>query len=988
MSIELSILPHQNNFLKAIRKVFKGIHIVDAKNIYQNPIIDLDDENIKENINKIWNGYEDLNSIPKEWRSRDDENYLGIDIRMETGTGKTYCYTRMMYELNELYGFNKFIVLVPSTPIKEGSKNFLQADYSKRHFEDLYPNKFLNLSVLEPQKKIKGRKMFPSAISEFARSTILEKNKFSVLLMTSGMLLSNATMAKNDYDQTILGDFTQPYETLRSTKPIIIIDEPHRFKKENKAYKKILEEIEPQCIIRFGATFPNKKGEKEKDFNNLIFNLGPSEAFNQNLVKGVETFMIDTEEKNETKLKLMNFKRNPKLCNFRDEKNKNVKELAKGDNLSIFGEEFSGISIEEIGQTSDESIKSGVTLSNGQILGKSDIIYGGIYTQTYQELMIKQSIVNHLEIEKENFLRGNKIKTLTLYFIDSVKSYRDENEGAGYLRLKFEEILEENLNLEIDKIGETADAKMLEYKSYLEASLADISKTNGGYFSEDNSTSEEDIKNEVYKILKDKEYLLDFHDKKGDWNTMRFIFSKWTLKEGWDNPNIFQIVKLRSSGSEISKLQEVGRGLRLPVDEKGQRISDEQFYLRYLIDYSERDFAKKLLREIQSDELTYNLNVKKILGNISKLRDMTEDEVFVDMLSKKYINIEGNIISERLDEFYDDYPEAISKLNPNKIIDGNKKKNYVKIRKNKFSEISKLWKNINKKYYLKLEEISEIELSNVLYNILNGEIYRDTIIETKTKRTKVIHGEITLIERVASQYVVEDELKYGDFLKKLNKKLGISVNIIHKTLCKYYNEKNYIDKRLFSNTAINLISRDFNNWLDKKLLKKFSYKALNIDSKETSLTDYNGNVVGKLTQGVLGVFRDDSVEVPSKFLYDTFVFDSPKERETLLKSDIDEVVVFGKIPRKSIQIPLFTGGTTSPDFMYIINSKNSEFEINFIVETKDVKFDKSLRYDEEIRIKSAQKFFETMKKDGINIVFKKQLKNDDIVSMIKELEKE
>lgn len=171
----------------------------------------------------------------------------------------------MVYELNEKYGFNKFIAIVPSTPIREGSKSFLQADYSKRHFADLYPNKSLNLSILEAQKKTKGRKMFPASVSEFARGTSLENNRFSVLLMTSGMLLSKGTMGKDDYDQTILGNFTQPYEALRGTSPIVIIDEPHRFKKENQAYKRILEELKPQCIIRFGATFPDKKGSNEKD---------------------------------------------------------------------------------------------------------------------------------------------------------------------------------------------------------------------------------------------------------------------------------------------------------------------------------------------------------------------------------------------------------------------------------------------------------------------------------------------------------------------------------------------------------------------------------------------------------------------------------------------------------------------------------------------------------------------------------------------------
>lgn len=988
MGIELSILPHQDDFLNAIRKAFDGVRVAAGDSIHANPIIDVKDAQLRENIHALWEGFEGLEKIPAAWRTYDDDDYLGLDIRMETGTGKTYCYTRMMYELHEMHGFHKFILLVPSTPIKEGSKSFLQADYSKRHFADLYQNTTLDLSVLEAQKKTKGRKMFPAAISEFARSTRLEKNKFSVLLMTSGMLLSNATMAKDDYDQTILGNFTQPYETLRATRPIVIIDEPHRFKKENQAYKRILKELKPQCVIRFGATFPEKYKSRDKDYNHLIFNLGSCQAFNQNLVKGVETFMIDAEKENETKLKLMDFKRNPKVCTLRDEKTKKSQELRKGESLSVFGNEFSGITVEEIGPTSDDAVKSGITLSNGQILAKGDIVYGGIYTETYQELMLKQSLINHFETEKDNFLRGSKIKTLSLYFIDSVRSYRDKDGGNGHLRTKFEGMLFKQLTHEIEEIGDTDDPRLQEYKSYLEASLHDVPQTNGGYFSEDNSNSEEDIRNEVDKILRDKEYLLNFHDDTGHWNTMRFIFSKWTLKEGWDNPNVFQIIKLRSSGSEISKLQEVGRGLRLPVDEKGRRISDEQFYLRYLIDYSEKDFASRLLGEIQADIPSQSMNIKKSLSEIAKIKNKSENEIFGELLAKGFIDFEGNIQEEKRDALYAEYPEVMSELKPNKIVDGNKKKNFVAVREEKFADIRDLWKAINKKYYLKFEDISEEALSDTIYNILKKDIYRDTTIGVKATRMDSVDGEFVLRDRVANYYTVEEKIPYGEFLKEINRQTGVSVNTVHKALCRVHKEERTIDQRLFTANGVALFVREFNEWLDGQLVKKFSYTPLNVDAQETSLTDYNGDVVATVSQGVLGIHRDETVDAPERFIYDSVVYDSPKERETLLQSDIDEVVVFGKIPRRSIQIPLFTGGTTSPDFMYVVKRENDKSEINFIVETKDVKSKSDLRLDERYRIASAKKFFEALEEKGLNVVFKEQLKNDDIVAMIKGLKKQ
>lgn len=987
MSIELSILPHQEDFLTAVQKAFEGISLVESKEPYANPLINCEDERIRENVRDLWNGYEDLDPIAPEWRLEDDGDYLGLDIRMETGTGKTYCYTRMMYELNQMYGFHKFIVLVPSTPIREGAKSFLSADYSRRHFSDLYPNKTLDLSVLEAQKRSKsGRKLFPPAVSDFVRGTGLERNRFSVLLMSSGMLLSKATMEKDDYDQTLLGNFTQPYGALRSTRPIVIIDEPHRFKKENRAFKVLLKELNPQCIIRFGATFPEKAKGSQKDFDHLIFNLGSGQAFNQNLVKGVETFMIDAEKDSDVKLKLMDFKQSPKFCSFRNEATKKVEELSKGDSLSVFGEGFSGITIEEIGKTDDDFIKRGVTLSNGQVLSKGDMVYGGIYTETYQEMMLEQAILNHLETERENFLRKDKIKTLSLFFIDSVRSYRDEEGEAGHLRLKFEELLGKYLRAEIDRISPESDERLLEYRSYLESSLMDLSKTNGGYFSEDNSTSEEDIKNEVDKILRDKDFLLNFKDSHDNWNTMRFIFSKWTLKEGWDNPNVFQIVKLRSSGSETSKLQEVGRGLRLPVDEKGRRISDEQFYLRYLIDYSEKGFASKLLGEIQNDQPAQLSNIKKLLPKISKLRGMSVDEVFADMLSKAYINYEGKIRIENIGGLYEDYPEAIQNLEPHKVLDGNKKKNYVRVRKDRFSQIRDLWNKVNRKYYLKFEDIPVEELKDAFLEVLEEDIYRDTIVETKSERTEVEDGKVVMKESVTNYFVTEDKLSYGDFLKRVNKETGLNPSLIHDSLCEYHGKYGEIDPRLFSPLAVHLIGLEFNRWLDHKLLKNFFYKPLDIEVKETSLTDRNGDAVEALSQGVLGLYRDDGADVPKRFIYDAVIYDSPKEKETLMKSDIERVTVFGKVPRKSIQIPLFTGGTTSPDFMYVIDSKDGSSQLNFIVETKDMKDEKSLRYEEKLRIQSAKKFFETMREEGIPVIFRKQLQKDDIVAMINGLD--
>lgn len=982
MGIKLTILPHQTECIERVSHVFRDVPMNIGVELSANPVFDVNNINLRNNIVNIQTGkYGE--SIPGEFRTSISDEF-GLDIRMETGTGKTYCYTRLMYELNKSYGFYKFIILVPTTPIKEGTHSFIRSDYAKQHFADLYPGKRIELSVLNPQKSRKGRKIFPQAISDFTRSTRLENDKISALLMTSGMLMSTKTM-DYEYDQTLLGSYSKPYDALKAVRPIVIIDEPHKFKRDSKAYERLIERINPLCVIRFGATFPEIGKERKKDYNNLVFNLGPCDAFNSNLVKGVATQMITQESLNETRIKVLEItKSTPKSCVIRNEKTNKSYTLAVNDSLSIVSEEFHGVTIESIGKTEEESIKTGVTLSNGQILSKGDQIYAGIYSDTYQEFMLEQAIHNHIEQERNNFLRENRIKTLSLFFIDSIESYRGEDGSGGPLRRKFETLLETALAAEQRKYEGSTNAREIEYKSFLEDSLQNIALTSGGYFAEDNSTSDTDIQKEVDQILKDKQSLLSFKDENGQWNIRRFIFSKWTLREGWDNPNVFQICKLRSSGSEISKLQEVGRGLRLPVDEFGNRLADEQFYLTYLCDYSERGFADSLVDEINQDSNRQIISIKEQLSKVAEGRNMKPEQLMASLMVDGYINIEGQILEERKNDFFVQYPEFNTGLDSNKVIDKNKaEKITVGIRSTKFAEIKELWKCLNEKYYLVIDNLPEIELYEAVLAILKRGV-RETIYASTIKRSLKMEGnQATVEESNVNQRELEDHMPYGEFLKRIHKSTGLPVAVMHNALCAYHKIE-AIDDRFFNQKTVAKFVEQFQVWFEDAFLKRFSYKSLGIDKEETALTDIKGLPKKKIIQGVVGVRRDDSMQVPDNFLYDQVVFDSPKEQENIKNSSIEEVVVFGKIPRKSIQVPLYFGGTTSPDFMYVIK-KESGYEVNLIVETKDVDKESTLRGVEKLKIESAKKFFEALKANGINVVFKAQLKNDDIVPMIERL---
>lgn len=986
MQIRLQTLEHQQRALTALTRVFDGVELDTNTPAEANIGFDPADPQIAQNISEIQAGVVDgLESIPRLWRGNVDDGVLGVDAKMETGTGKTLVYTQLMYELNRLYGFTKFIVMVPSTPIKEGTRSFIYSEYADKYFADAYGSRqSLKLHVLDPQKRSKGRKMFPSAIASFAHGSRLSRGQISALLMTDGMLLSKATMS-TDYDQTVLGSVSVPYDALRQTRPIVIMDEPHRFRRENKAYQAILDEIQPLAIFRFGATFPKIDKTGKTDYNNLVFNLGAVEAFNEQLVKGVAIqYPVDTTGET-TRLKLTSLSaRKPKQATFQNLDTGKPLTFDLGESLSIADGAFAGISVESIGKTEHAAIKSGVTLSNGQILATGDTLAARVYSDTYQSLMMQQALENHFEVEWENFRRANRVKTLTLFFIDSIESYRGDG-TSGHLRLRFEELLASKLQAEIDKRVEDTSPVAQEYVEYLKASLADVPATNGGYFAADNSTSDEAIKAEVDDILRNKEAMLSFNGVNGTPNTRRFLFSKWTLREGWDNPNVFQIVKLRSSGSEISKLQEVGRGLRLPVDVKGTRLAGEQFYLTYLIDYTESSFANSLVSEINADAAVGPALIKDLLPKVAADLGIDETTLFIELLTKGLVDSDKNLVPGRENELYEAYP-GFNKtgLKPDKIRpDGRPMK--VGIRANRYSKLKELWETVNAKYYLRLDELSSEEIDACIDKVFESGIYRK--LTGRFTQDVVVEDEsagLAIKSETKRVFDATETMPYGEWLKLAFSQTYLPADRIHAGLTRL-NAKSTLPKDFFNKATLGEFVAQFSEWMQQEFIERFSYSRIDGLVNGTALTDADGAPLESIVQGNIGVHRDDAAKVPDKFLYDAFVYDSPKERDNIRDSKLDEVIVYGKIPRKSIRVPLYFGGTTSPDFMYVLKRDDGKLSLNFVVETKDVETHSVMRGDEKLRMKAAAKFFDSMKSDNFDVKFKDQVKREDIAEVIRQL---
>lgn len=953
MAIYLETLEHQQKAIDAIVGVMEGCCDFDEKSdsSYANPTIKLRAENVRKFVEK--------STKPSSFNL--DSNNI-IDIKMETGTGKTFVYTKTMYELYKNFELNKFIIFVPSLAIKEGAKNFISADYTRRYFSTFYPDIKIDLSVINAGafNTKKRRKTLPSELVDFLEGTRNQQGTIKCLLINDKMF--TAKSMTEEYDQTLISSVsTKPLEAIKATRPVVIIDEPHRFKRDSKAFKEI-KNLNPQLILRFGATFPEIKIDKgkskskttQKDYSNLVYDLNAFESFNQGLVKAVDAFYPPESKSEKYTVKSVS---NKKLILS---KNSKEFEILAGEQLPS---NFEGGLFFKGGGTK--------SLSNDLELDEGMKFYPEIFSTTYQEIMISQALDQHFKKERENWVRENagenpaKIKTLSLFFIDSISSYRKED---GWLKSTFEKLLRKKLK---DAISKETN---IEYKDFLEKSLENIAECHGGYFAEDAAgKGDEQIQNEVDDILRNKNRLISFKDEKGKWILRRFLFSKWTLREGWDNPNVFVIAKIRSSGSETSKLQEVGRGLRLPVDENGRRLSEEEFRLSYIVDFSESDFIEKLVKEINTDSskvfegiisdniidelisIKYGENRREVRNRLTEEEIIDDNEKIIDSGKLQELLPSSDILKDKI------------RNNPKKSTEK------VKLRKDNWEKIKQLWLEVSQRYMIKFEELSEdkifeIAKKSIGENLRESEIYNEK--ESLISDGREIRSEVS---RVDSGYTLE-AIHYGDFLKKISQNTNISPKIWHKAIL---SKKNNFEKECFNAISLANIIRDFKKIFEEEFSQKFKYNKLDFTAN-TSLIR-NGEFVEEVSKSALGAFSSTEIEVDDRNLWNEICYDSVNPEMEISKiKPAEKVLVFGKIPQRAIRIPLFTGGTTSPDFIYAIkNDKN--IEIDLFIEAKP----ENLKESDKIAIGGQEIFLNTVK-----IEWQKVTSAEEVESLLRDFSKE
>lgn len=526
---------------------------------------------------------------------------MNFSVEMETGTGKTYVYLRTLHELNKKYGFKKFIIVVPSIAIKEGVRKNLEI--TKEHFATLYDNPELDFFVYDSKNRVQTKNFAKANSMQIMIINIDAFNKQSFNLMHQD------------------SDWGKPISYIKATNPIVLLDEPQSMESEKS--KEAISSLNPLCTLRYSATHRNTY--------NLVYRLTPVDAYDLGLVKKIEVDSIITEDDHNhafIELKTTNAKKTVvsakvsiDVATSKGVKQKDMTIRVDDDLYELSGkrEAYSnGFIVEEIDPTQGLiKFTNGVVVYEGQSQGgKSEEV---VKTQ------IKQTIIDHFEKEKELAPKG--IKVLSLFFIDKVAHYRKHHNGGGIEKGKFALWFEETFK------------EVKQNPKYADVIPHSAEEVHDGYFAKDRKGQLKDTRgntiadDQAYElIMRDKEKLLSMD------TPLRFVFSHSALREGWDNPNVFQICTINETSSEIKKRQEIGRGLRLPVNQEGERVFDASInILTVIANEFYEDFARALQTEIETETgVTFEGRIKnkKKRRKITLRKGYKLDENFKELWDK------------------------------------------------------------------------------------------------------------------------------------------------------------------------------------------------------------------------------------------------------------------------------------------------------------------------------------------------------------------
>ncbi|GAA9492193.1 type III restriction-modification system endonuclease [Helicobacter pylori] len=967
MKIKFKRLDYQEKCLNQILGVFKGIYFEEPENDAQriaNPVFEIEalKDVLLENI-------ENLRSKQKITQgSVGIEKSLNCDILMETGTGKTFCFLECVYALHKNYHLSKFIVLVPSNAIKLGvlksieiTREFFKSEYSNTHLE---------------------------SYEDVERFILASNHKCCVLVMTfSAFNKEKNTINKSCLENTNLFNGAKSYmQALASMRPIVILDEPHRFLGDKT--KKYLEQLNALVTLRFGATFKD-------DYNNLIYALDSKKAFDCALVKSISVASVGESQEYFLELKGIE-KRNgyEAAINYTDLENKTQSVKVKThDNLGVVTQisALEDYIVESITKTEIRFL-NGFNLLLDQKEPFSHLLEGE------QEVMLKEAIKSHFEREEGLFKKG--IKALCMVFISGVNSYLSENEKPAKLALLFEKLYQQELEevLKKDDLDEN-------YRAYLERTKDNIQKVHGGYFAK--SKKESDESQVIALILKEKEKLLSFD------SDLRFIFSQWALQEGWDNPNVMTICKLAPSSSNITKLQQIGRGLRLAVNDKGERITKEHADFDFvnelvvIVPQVEGDFVGAIQQEISEhslikqvfsgEELEKSGVVKKgyygvLLETLEGLGfgEKTGDENFKLTLNQnEFLKKEPELENLKNEKYLD--LEKLKDFLKDRLVGhfrvrnkNERKTEKIKINKENFKKFETLWAGLNHQARIAYAIDSESLIDEIVKNI-------NSSFNVSSKSVLVtMHKKVETMRNNAKTEIFERESacvwSLHEFISALSNKVKLSFKSVAKVLENIDENKFELIKKN-EQEGLKRLEELFLEIIYQNIKDKISYQMRETtikNRKNDAFYDEKGEI-REFLDGSLGgadKYEIKNSSVREKCLYENFMqVDSEIEKDTIEESNDTKIIVFGKLPR--VKIPIGLNQTYSPDFGYVV--ENNDKKVLLVVETKGVDKKGELRPEEERKISTAKKFFEALKKQGVNIEYETKMRKEQLSALINEV---
>ncbi len=903
----------------------------------------------------------------------DSKDGIHLTVEMETGTGKTYVYLRTVFEMNRLYGFTKFIIVAPSIAIKEGVQKSLEI--TATHFKELYENVAFDYFTYDSSKL--------SDVRNFATSPDIQ-----IMVINIDAFRKSFTDPEQENKANIIHRAhdrmtgAKPIEFIQQTNPIVIIDEPQSVDTTDKS-KEAIASLNPMCTLRYSATHVEK--------HHMLYKLDSVDAYEQKLVKQIEVAGIEVKDyhnKAYIKLVSVNNKKSPISAKIEIDarlKNGSIKrkEVTVTSGADLLDTRYSGgrdvydgyiiddIYCEQGNEYISFTSKPDI-LKLGQALGEVD-------PDEFKRLQIRKTIEEHLD--KEMRLRPQGIKVLSLFFIDKVANYRWYDENGNPQKGKFALMFEEEYDRAIRKpkysqLFEGADLDTAAQGVHNGYFAIDKKKDSSGKemlkeskIGKDGKAASSESDGSAYNtIMKDKEWLLSFDCK------LKFIFSHSALKEGWDNPNVFQICTLNETTSVIKKRQEIGRGLRICVNQDGERVHGFAVNtLTVMANESYEQFAEQLQKEIENEEgIKFGVVEKHLFANIvvpvddhnheylgaeasKQLWEHLQSEGHIDSKGKVQDSLKASLKNGTLalpEAFQPHVAQIVSVL---KKVSGNlnikNRDDKVKVSLNKAvylsPEFQALWDRIKYKTTFRVDFDTNALIEKCAEEIkVNLQVGKARFTYRKAK---------TEIDRsgVHTQQVQETTRVYESRafdLPDLITYLQNETNLTRRTIVAIINKSGRLES--FKNNPQKFIEQSAN--IIKSQMRLFIVDGI----KYQKIGDDQFYAQELFQQNELfGYLKDNMVKV-EKSVFDHVVYDSDIELEFASAFERNEdIKLYAKLPGWfKIDTPL---GGYNPDWAVLIEKDGKE-KLYFVVETKSTLFSVERRPEENTKIKCGYAHFEAL----------------------------